>query len=119
MDLMLTAEGLGADCIPRTEDDPINEAPCEADPWGWMYQEDLCACTAQYTCADLAQPQCEPDVTILHPITKCECISLEEYDSFYEAAAAAGPDCILGNADDDDNNVGDDDCADPDYEYNY
>ena len=113
MDLMLTAEGLGDDCIAATEDDPINEAPCELDPWGWMYQQDLCMCAAQFTCAVIPDPECEPGVTALDPISKCECIPQAEYDSIYQLAAAAGPDCIPGNADDDDNDVGDDDCPDP------
>ena len=46
----------------------------------------------------------------MNPIDKCSCITQEALDAINEDAQQFGPDCIEGTPDDDDNNVGDDDC---------
>ena len=109
--------GLGYDCIAGTADDPVNPAPCENDTFGWMYTQQLCQCTAPYVCADFNE-DCAASGTVLDPISKCSCISQEQNDAIIEAAAALGPDCIAGNADDDSDNVGDDDCPEG-FHYHY
>ena len=105
---MLEAQGLGADCIAMTEDDPVNEAPCENEPWGYAYDQSLCQCSAQYQCTAFTE-ECGEETT-LDPIGKCSCIPQSEADAILVAAEALGEDCILGTPDDDENDVGDDDC---------
>ena len=106
---MQTWNGLGPDCIADTEDDPVNAAPCEEFPYGWLYQEDLCQCVARFECEAIPDEGCEAPL-ILEPVAKCSCISQEAYDGIVATAQQYGPDCIQGTPDDDDNDVGDDDC---------
>ena len=91
-----------------TLDDPVNESPCESNPWGYAYDANLCQCTAQYQCTALTEA-CE-DGSVLDPIGKCSCIPQGEADEILAANEALGEDCILGTPDDDENDVGDDDC---------
>ena len=101
-----------------TLDDPTNEAPCDEEPWGFAYDQSLCQCAAQYQCSALTE-ECEADFT-LDTIGKCSCIPQSEADAIVAAAEALGEDCILGTADDDENNVGDDDCpAGFSYDFNF
>ena len=48
----------------------------------------------------------------------CTCITQEDLDAIVEDAQQYGPDCIQGTPDDDDNDVGDDDC-DEGYSYSF
>ena len=99
-----------------TLDDPVNENPCEYDPWGYTYNTDLCECSAQYQCSALNEA-CE-DGFALDPIGKCSCIPQSEAEDILIAAESLGEDCILGTPDDDENNVGDDDCP-TGFSYNF
>ena len=54
----------------------------------------------------------------MNPIDKCTCITQEDLDTINEDAQQFGPDCIEGTPDDDDNNVGDDDCPEG-YSYSF
>ena len=53
--------------------------------------------------------ECGPG-TVLDPIGRCSCISYEALDTLVAETEALGVDCILGTPDDDENDVGDDDC---------
>ena len=113
--LMFAAEGLGPDCIADTEDDPSNPEPCEEYPWGYAYNADYCQCTATRECDDFVGCGLGE---VLSPIDLCSCITQEDLDAIVEDAQQYGPDCIPGTPDDDDNDVGDDDC-DEGYKYDY
>lgn len=63
---------------------------------------------------------CDELGLFLDPITKCSCLSQEEYYNIINYVDLLGEDCILGTPDDDENDVGDDDCpAGSSYNYEY
>ena len=110
---------LGDDCIADTLDDPINVEPCSQSPYGWVYRQDICQCGAQVQCTALTE-DCAEQGLFLDPITLCSCLTSEEYYNIINYVDLLGEDCIAGTPDDDENDVGDDDCpAGTVYNYEY
>ena len=105
--LDLFNHGFGEDCIPGTEDDPSNPHPCEDDPWGYFFDEEYCQCVAGEICEEFEG--CLPGF-VMSPLDKCSCTPQNVLDLFMEIVRGYGPDCIPGTPDDDDDDVGDDDC---------
>ena len=112
---------LGADCLANTFDDDNNNVGNDDCPPGFEYSYDICGCVI-YENFKLC-----PNVPFICQWTgfdtngepECDCIeNLEDLETLKEKAAYLGDDCIAGTYDDDDDNVGDDDCPEG-YTYDY
>ena len=94
---------LGPDCLAGTDDD-IN-LECPGFPIDWFYDQTYCQCVA----SDVCDQECETG-EIRDPIGKCDCLSEKEHADLIAQIEALGEDCIPNTPDDDDNNIGQDDC---------
>ena len=95
-------------CNPRTEVEETEE--CKGFPDNYFYDESLCNCVAKEECPAITADGACPDGQIIDPITKCECLDEKEYKELMAKIAALGPDCLAGTPDDDEDDVGQDDC---------
>ena len=111
---------------------PTSQADCETgvyepNPGSYHYEflQSACLCqfviesmnfTPQILCPTVADPEINPAFYFggMEPL----CVEKEQAEAILAFNPGYGPDCIPGNADDDSNDVGDDDCPQDQF-YNF
>ena len=109
--LVEEAKELGEDCIPFTADDDENNVGDDDCPINYTYDYATCSCLSMNSpelCPESPNYCLFSGYILGQP--ECKCISDKEYLDQVDKASELGPDCIAGTFDDDDNNIGNDDC---------